>query len=218
MLFLYSGFGPGFTKNIKNFTDNIKGQKKLALLLQGGDGYEKYIDNYLKPLNTNGVVDIEVVVPENRETYISQTSIDIISNADAIFIGGGSTEIYCSLYCTEELKRILHSKYTQSIPFAGLSAGSKIMNDLVHLDHCKETKEGLALVREIQIFPHFEENSYAYKAITYCLKNSESKAYGLETDSYLAISNNNTIHKNGDGKVFILQNENNNLVTIKEFF
>ena len=70
---------------------------------------------------------------------------------------------------------------------------------------------GLGLVANTFIFPHLEEESYAYEMIKFIETNANKKAYGLENDSFLKIENNGNIIKMGNGKTYMCSGNKNEI-------
>ena len=215
MIYLYSGFSDDFVEDIRDFLNGTYGKaSEITLLLQGGPGYENYLDDYYAPLKNNGVNKIEIVIPSGNDDFIDEEGIEKIENADFLFIGGGYTPKYAKLYCTDRIRQIIRDKAESGINIAGLSAGSIITNDKVY-DESIEIM-GLGLINNAFIFPHFEEDQYSYDLIKFILKNKNAVAYGLETNAYLKISGSGSIEKKGKGRAFRAENSGENAAEIRE--
>jgi len=201
MLYMYSGFSDDFVSNIKSFLyANNKLVESVALLLQGGPGYENYLDSYIEPIKYYGVNSINIIVPINNSNKIGKNDIEVIRQSDSIFIGGGYTPRYVELYGNDEIAKIIIEKFIKGNNIAGLSAGSLIMNDTVKSDN--KILNGLGLVKNMNIYPHFEEEKYGYNMIKDVIENIGMCCYGIETNAYLEIDNNGNINKKGNGKVY----------------
>jgi cyanophycinase len=215
MLYLYSGFSPDFEENIKHFLfSNNTLVDSVTLLLQGGPGYENYLDSYIEPIKYYGVKNINIIVPMNNRNEIEKNDIEIIRQSDSVFIGGGYTPRYAELYGTEEITKIIKEKFMKGINIAGLSAGSLIMNDIVKSDN--KTFNGLGLVRNMNIYPHFEDEKYGYNMIKDAIENLGMCCYGIETNAYLEINNKGNINKKGNGKVYKATNKSKGEVELIE--
>jgi len=198
---MYSGFSDDFVSNIKSFLyANNKLVESVALLLQGGPGYENYLDSYIEPIKYYGVNSINIIVPINNSNKIGKNDIEVIRQSDSIFIGGGYTPKYVELYGNDEITKIITEKFIKGNNIAGLSAGSLIMNDTVKSDN--KILNGLGLVKNMNIYPHFEEEKYGYNMIKDVIENIGMCCYGIETNAYLEIDNNGNINKKGTGKVY----------------
>jgi len=215
MLYMYSGFSDDFVENIKPFlfVQNIL-VDSVTLLLQGGPGYENYLDSYIEPIKYYGVKNINIVVPMNNSNGISKNDIEIIRQSDSIFIGGGYTPRYAELYGIEEITKIMKEKFIKGFNIAGISAGSLIMNDSVKSDD--RIFNGLGLVRNMNIYPYFEEEQYGYNMIKDAIENIGMCCYGIETNAYLEIDNKGNIKKKGNGKVFKATNKSKGKVELIE--
>ncbi len=150
----------------------------------------------------------------NSNDEIVKDDIEIIRQSESIFIGGGYTPRYAELYVIEEITKIIKEKFIKGINIAGLSAGSLIMNDIVKSDN--KTFNGLGLVRNMNIYPHFEDEKYGYNMIKDVIENIGICCYGIETDAYLEIDNKGNINKKGKGKVYKATNKSKGKVELIE--
>ena len=108
-------------------------QAKIALLLQGGSDWEKYVPGYTEPWIRRGVAHHHVIVPnETRAWDIDQVAVKL-GEATGIFIGGGHTPTYRHLYATEPLRSVIRERYRAGIPVAGVSAGAFIALAAIYL-------------------------------------------------------------------------------------
>jgi cyanophycinase len=211
MILLYSGFGEDVISNFSTFTNGLNENNTIALLLQGGNGFEKYLASYFSPIEQNCKAKIEVIAPRNESLNISTKDIEVIRNASAVFIGGGETDIYREIYCTKTIQELLHQKQNEGKAIAGLSAGSIILNNEIYNRETRKMSSGLGLVENIFVFPHLEEESYAYEMIKFVENNTNKTAYGLENDSFLKIEGNGKIIKMGKGKAYICSRKENEI-------
>jgi len=215
MIYLYSGFSDDFVEDIRDFLIGPYGEaSEVTLLLQGGTGYENYLDYYYAPLKKNGINKIEIVIPLGNDDFIDEEGIRKIENAEFLFIGGGYTPKYAKIYCTDRIRQIIRDKAEAGKNIAGLSAGSIIMNDKIYNESIEIN--GLGLVKNTFIFPHFEEDQYSYDLIKFILDNKNVVAYGLETNAYLKISGSGSIEKRGKGRAFRAENNGENAAKIRE--
>ena len=203
MILLYSGFGENAASNFAAFANGLNENDTIALLLQGGNGFEKYLASYFSPIEQNCKAKIEVISPKNESLNISSEDIEVIRKASAVFIGGGETSKYCEIYCTKIVRELLNQKQNEGKTIAGLSAGSIILNNEIYNRETKKMSSGLGLIENIFVFPHLEEESYAYEMIKFVENNTNKTAYGLENDSFLKIERNGKITKMGKGKAYV---------------
>ena len=211
MILLYSGFGEEVVSNFAIFTNGLSANDKIALLLQGGNGFEKYLASYFSPIEQSCKAQIKVIAPRSGSRDISIDDIEVINEASAVFIGGGETDKYREIYCTKIVRELLHQKQKEGKTIAGLSAGSIILNDEVFNKETGEMSFGLGLVENTFVFPHLEEETYAYEMIKFVEKNLYKMAYGLENDSFLKIEGNQDIRKMGKGKAYMCSSNGNEI-------
>jgi cyanophycinase len=211
MILLYSGFGENAVDNFATFTNGLNENDTIALLLQGGNGFEKYLASYFSPIEQNCKAKIEVIAPRNESLNINAEDIEVIRKASAVFIGGGETEKYREIYCTKIIRELLYQKQNEGKAIAGLSAGSIILNNEIYNRETGKMNSGLGLIENTFIFPHLEEESYAYEMIKFIENNMNKKAYGLENDSFLKIESNGNTIKMGKGKAYMCSSNKNEI-------
>ena len=98
----------------------------IALLLQGGRDWQKYVSDYTRPWIQRGVSRYDVIVPDGEGRLNLEDVTAKLKSATGIFIGGGHTATYRRLYATEPVRTILRKRYACGIPLAGCSAGALI--------------------------------------------------------------------------------------------
>jgi len=135
----------------------------IALLLQGGAGWEKYVPGYIQPWIQRGVSQYHPIAPDENGDWDLDTISARLCEATGIFIGGGHTPTYHRLYATEPLRSIIRERYHQGVPVAGVSAGVLIApeNCVLTSDETGDTTlnvvAGLGLVSNIIVGVHFTE-------------------------------------------------------------
>ena len=135
----------------------------IALLLQGGSGWERYVPDYTKPWTRLGIAHHHVIVPdEDRAWDIDRVSAKL-GQATGIFVGGGRTPTYQQLYATEPLRSAIRERYQAGVPVAGVSAGAFITLEDCVLDAGEVGEDslriepGLGLACNLVIEVHFTE-------------------------------------------------------------
>ena len=135
----------------------------IALLMQGGSGWEKYVPEYTQPWIRRGVSRHYPIVPDENGTLALDAVSARLREATGIFIGGGHTPTYHRLYATESIRSIIRERYGAGVPVAGVSAGA-----LIALEKCvlspDETGDaalrivaGLGLASDLIVGVHFTE-------------------------------------------------------------
>ena len=137
----------------------------IALLMQGGHGWEKYVPEYTQSWIRRGVSRYYPIVPgENGRLDLDAVSAKI-REATGIFIGGGRTPTYHRLYATEPIRSILRESYHKGVPIAGVSAGALLAPEICVLppdeidDDSLQIVDGLGLVSDIIVGVHFTESN-----------------------------------------------------------
>lgn len=98
----------------------------IALLLQGGEGWEKYVLEYAQPWMRRGGTRYCSIVPDEDGTLDLDAASAKLREATGIFDGGGHAPTYHPLYATEPIRTLIRSSYQRDIPVAGVSAGALI--------------------------------------------------------------------------------------------
>jgi cyanophycinase len=137
----------------------------IALLMQGGSNWEKYVPEYTTPWARRGVTQTVTIVPgESGELDLDAVGRQL-SEATGIFIGGGHTPTHHRLYAAEPVRTLIRERYEDGVPVAGVSAGARIA-----LERCVLTRDetgkrfvrvvpGLDLVSDVLVGVHFSERN-----------------------------------------------------------
>ncbi len=135
----------------------------MALLMQGGCGWRKYVPEYTQPWIRQGVSRYDPIVPgEDGALDLDAVSVKL-REATGIFIGGGHTPTYHRLYASEPIRSMLRERYHQGVPIAGCSAGALIAPEVCALtpdetgDGSLKIVAGLGLVSDLVVGVHFTE-------------------------------------------------------------
>jgi len=135
----------------------------IALLMQGGCGWEKYVPEYAQPWIRRGISRYFPIVPDENGTLNLDAVLAKIREATGIFIGGGHTPTYHRLYAVEPMRSILRESYHKGVPIAGVSAGALIVPQICVLppaetdDGSLQIVAGLGLVSDLIVGVHFTE-------------------------------------------------------------
>src|SRR4051812_20987175 len=102
-VFLFGGLENNFNDISMNFAFASGGQmSRISLLLQNKDSVKR-IDDYICGWRSNGINDIDFILPDNSESFIIETH-KILSESTGIFIGGGITLKYKEQYIDTNVK------------------------------------------------------------------------------------------------------------------
>ena len=135
----------------------------IALLLQGGSDWHKYVPEYVEPWLQRGVTRYHPIVPDEHGILDLDAIAATLREATGIFIGGGNTPTYHQLYATEPVRSLIRERYQAGVPVAGVSAGAALMPEICVLardetsDGVLRTEEGLGLVGNLVVEFHFSE-------------------------------------------------------------
>jgi len=145
-----------------------------------------------------------------------------LSNASAIFVGGGNTFHLLKTLQDLDLVETIQSRVALGAKYAGWSAGSNIAtpticttNDMPIVQ--PKSFDALRLV-EFQINPHYTEKvienhggeSRKKRLQEYLAANQKQQVFCLPEGSYLSVKENEiTYHGDDNGKILTLQSEQN---------
>lgn len=193
LLFLLGG--PIFDAVAEEFVPAAGGEDASVVLLLFGGFKEEYLSDYIQPWEKRGISKYQIVIPQSDGTIDIKDALAKIGEASGVFIGGGPTHAYQKLYIIEPIKSSIYEKYRQGIPIAGLSAGAMILPE-VCVDGLGEKKdlslqilEGMDLMRNCIIAPHFTEWNVLPKMLQALAQTNTRKGWGID-DAACAVFKN----------------------------
>ena len=161
LLFLIGGSG-AYDAVAEAFIPAAGGaDSKIAVLLQGDEGWAKHKPEYVQPWTRRGVSQYYPIVPDEAGALDLEAASVTLRDATGIFIGGGHTPTYHRLYATEPIRSVIRERYHDNVPVAGVSAGALIalVNCVLTPDETGDTRlnivAGLGLVGDLIIGVHF---------------------------------------------------------------
>lgn len=98
----------------------------VVIRASGSNGYNNYIFSEL-----GGVDSVETLVILDRAAASDPFVVNIIANAEALFIAGGDQWDYVSLWKGTLLEDAIHSLSTRNVPIGGTSAGLAILGEFL---------------------------------------------------------------------------------------
>lgn len=166
-LFLLGGSGNAiFDKVAEEFVPAAGGcDSAIALLMQGGHGWKKYVPEYIQPWIQRGVSKYHTIVPDENGILDLDAVSTKLREATGIVIAGGHTSTYHRLYATEPILSIIRESYYKGVPVAGCSAGALLSPEICVLpidetnNASLRTVNGLGLVSNVTIGVHFTERN-----------------------------------------------------------
>jgi cyanophycinase len=166
----------------------------IALLLQGGRNWQKYIPEYVRPWEKYGATRYEVIVPnEHGQLNLAEVTATV-DRATGIFIGGGNTAAYRRLYATEPVRGLLRKRYADGIPYAGCSAGALIAPDICAFhpgedDDGDLVAEGLGLIEGFIVGVHFTSQNTLPNLLTAMSVTRTENAWGIDDTACVVFEN-----------------------------
>ncbi|MFP7478604.1 Type 1 glutamine amidotransferase-like domain-containing protein [Terribacillus saccharophilus] len=170
---------------------------RIALLIVYREGWEAFLPRYTSHWISQGVQqnNISVIVPNENNELDTAKAVDIVSNASGIFIGGGHSETYYSLYTKQPFNKLLHKKYAAGTPLAGNSAGALLMPETVMLSpHDTDNQQawsgpGLGILQNQLISVHYSQWQDEPNLISGLHHHNIPFGYGIDEDACLYLEN-----------------------------
>jgi cyanophycinase len=158
---------------------------RIALLLQGGMNWKKYVSEYVQPWQARGVSCIDVIVPDESGRLDLDDIVKRLENATGIFIGGGNTGVYRRLYASDPMRALLRKQYERGVPIAGCSAGALIAPKVCAFypsegDVEGPTAEGLGLIDNLLVGVHFSAKGSLQHLVPVMTGTRTRVAWGIE--------------------------------------
>ena len=165
-LFLLGGSEGGILDLVaEEFVASAGGEDaRIALLMVGGEGWEEYVPRYTEPWGRCGATRVGVIVPGADGALDVPAALSVLRDATGIFIAGGRTATYHSLYATEPVRSVIRERHADGTPVAGLSAGALISPEVCLLrptpknpDQELRIDDGLGLISGLVVEVHFDD-------------------------------------------------------------
>lgn len=137
-----------------------------------------------------------------------------LKNVKGVFFCGGDQNRIMEVLKDEELFRTMHEMYNNSVVFAGTSAGTAIMSEIMitgegdfkAIDGSKvETKKGLGLVNNMIVDQHFIKRQRQNRLIGLIFKNSTLLGIGIDENTALVVEQNRYAEVLGESQVMIFE-------------
>lgn len=98
----------------------------VVIRASGADGYNQYV------FDLGGFDSVETLVLPTRAVSSDPLVLQIILNAEALFIAGGDQSDYVNNWKGTPIEDAIHTLAARGIPIAGTSAGTAILGDLLY--------------------------------------------------------------------------------------
>ena len=212
-MYLFGDLAENFEILIDPFIQQTGGKNsKIVLLIAGGKGWENLIKSYIVPMKNNGAINISVIVPEKDGFTISEDNLRKIKESTGIFVGGGNTANYQKIYCNSDVSKILKEKYKNGVPYAGLSAGAIILStNFWEYENLNSNLEGLNILKDIFIVPHFIESNGFKAIIQQFQKNKNKYGIGIDNNNCVEITNEKECKATGTSNCYLFKRNSKNI-------
>jgi cyanophycinase len=187
LLFLLGGSNAAFDVVVEKFVPAAGGRDAvIALLMQGGQGWEKYLPDYTQPWLRRGVTKVHPIVPDESGGLDLDAVAAKLGQATGIFIGGGHTPTYQRLYATEPVRSLIWARHDSGVPVAGMSAGALIAPQVCTLppdetdDGSLQVVAGLGLVDNLIVGVHFSEWNTLPSVLEAMTRTQISTGWGID--------------------------------------
>lgn len=227
-LFLYGGVASNFEAVSRPFVAAAgSSSAKIALLMQGGSDWEKYVPRYKDPWMRNGAAEIIPIVP-NRQLELDQETIARLASCSGVFVGGGDTRIYHQVYVRSEAGGLIRRLYQSGIPYGGVSAGALITPESCIISGSKVIEpdneylvrtvyfldpyedgdvqlrvgKGLGLLAECVVETHFSALGGFPRLVTAMEKTQTRLGLGLDESICLEIREGSFVKVHGQGRAY----------------
>ncbi len=162
------------------------GGGRVALLLEGGAQLERYVPRYVRPWLAHGLSGYDVIAPDAAGRFDAESALEIIRQADGVFVGGGNTAVYHRLYAAGPIGEMIRQRCLQGMPYGGMSAGMLIAGQVCPLDPEetgeKEVRlvEGLGLFGGVLLEPHFSAQNQLNHLEAYLALSGIAQGWGVD--------------------------------------
>lgn len=189
-LYLYSDFEGSFRKYCHKFIkESGNFDARIAVLMQGGNGYEKYFQQYDEVLSNFNPREIYPIIPDEAGA-ISEESYRKLESATGILVCGGNMFRYIQLYSKNRIGELIQTKYNSGTPYAGISAGAILTTHL-------------GLLGNFSIKPHFSNLHRFDELLKKMKKNSSKFGLGIDDGIRVEIEDSKVWRVTGSGSLYL---------------
>jgi len=190
-LFLYSDFEKSFSQHCRKFIKESGNEDaRIAVLMQGGDGYEKYFHQYEEMLKMFNPREIFPIIPGQDGFTFSEESYGKLKSASGILVCGGNMFRYFQLYGNSKMGELIQKKYNSGTPYAGLSAGAILTTHL-------------GILKNFSIKPHFTALHRFDELLKKMRKNKTEFGLGIDDGIRVEIEDNKIWKITGSGSLYL---------------
>jgi cyanophycinase len=165
----------------------------IALLMQGGSDWERYVPRYAEPWAWRGATCYYPIAPDESGKLDLDDVSAKLREATGICIGGGHTPTYHRLYATGPIRGLIRERHQAGVPVVGLSAGALIALDVCVLDS-DETEwdsprvvPGLGLAHDLLVEVHFTERNRLPDLLEAMVQAKMSVGWGIDEAACMVV-------------------------------
>jgi cyanophycinase len=107
-------------------SERAGGGDLVVIRASGADGYNHYA------LDLGGLDSVETLVLKNRAASSAPFVLEIIRNADALFIAGGDQSHYVANWKGTPVEKAIQELAARGVPIGGTSAGTAVLGEFVY--------------------------------------------------------------------------------------
>lgn len=228
-LFLFGDIGENFDSTCLPFLQAAGGKQAcIAVIGLGGPTWDSYFTRVFKERWSRlGVKDVFSIAPDASMAF-TEENLQVLRTCTALLVCGGDTRRYKQAYVDNDLIRnIILERYNSGVPYAGVSAGALIsVNPCIvwgnavatetntyvvrcvpNLSdkHALVTGEGLGLLTNCLIEPHFSEFGGFPRLVAAMEKTGVSRGVGIDEPICLEIIDQGKVTVHGTGRCYWLQ-------------
>jgi cyanophycinase len=194
------------------FSGNEDG--KILVIPWASGEQEKSFENIKNELAALSKISVENAPLSPLNAATKTQLLAQLKTAKGIFFCGGDQNRIMEVLKDEELFKIMHEMYKNNVVFAGTSAGTAIMSEIMItgegdfkvIDGSKvETKKGLGLVNEMIIDQHFIKRQRQNRLIGLIFKNPKLLGVGIDENTALVVEQNRYAEVLGESQVMIFE-------------
>lgn len=223
-LFLYGGVTKTFEQLSRPFVSAAGGANaRIALLCPSGDpGWDRYLPYYLEPWHRMGA-EVLPVHPVAGTTELDAEALSMLRTCSAVFMCGGDTRRYHSIYVQGPAGDILRDRYRAGMPYAGMSAGALVTPDTASIwgdrlttptnrlalrgseDGCDEELQmapGLGYLSGTVVEAHFSEQGGFPRLVAAMDQSRAPRGLGLDDSICVEIADETTARVHGQGRAY----------------
>ena len=228
-VFLYSDVTEAFEETSAPFVAAAGGRAaRLAWLVASPTGWEPFLAGCRDPWLRLGAAEVVPILPAGDPPAFPAAMLDELQRCTGVFVCGGDTRRYHALCVRGPAGAILRGRCREGLPYAGLSAGALIaparcivwgdrVTSLANRcclrgadDGCDaelQLAEGLGLLRDCLIEPHFSERGGFPRLVTAMDRAPVRHGLGLDDPTCVEVRDGAEIEVHGRGRAYRLRRE-----------